>query len=66
MKEAERRQTQYFMMPCQRARRRATDESACADPPLRARSPAGVPLRLSRQRPNATAQLQSRGFPGRN
>ena len=29
-KEAERRQTQCFMSPCQRARRRATDKAACA------------------------------------
>jgi hypothetical protein len=43
-KEAERRQTQCFMLPCQRARLRATERSARADPPLRARSPVGVPL----------------------
>src|SRR5271168_1554370 len=30
IKEAERRQTQGVLMPCQRARQRATDKAACA------------------------------------
>jgi len=42
-KEAERRQTQCFMSAPAGAGR-ATERSACADPPLRARSPVGVPL----------------------
>jgi hypothetical protein len=42
IKEAERRQVQCFVTPCQRARRRATDKSACANPSAvgRARLPA--------------------------
>jgi hypothetical protein len=39
---------------------RATESAACAALRLRARSPAGVPPRHLRQRPNATAQLQLR------
>jgi len=42
-KEAERRQTQCFVSAPAGAGR-ATERSACADPPLRARSPVGVPL----------------------
>src|SRR5277367_1266750 len=42
-KEAERRQTQCFMSAPAGAGR-ATERSARADPPLRARSPVGVPL----------------------
>jgi hypothetical protein len=41
-------------------------KAACAALPLRARSPAGVPPRHLRQRPNATAQLQFTHFLGRN
>src|ERR1700728_2299439 len=37
-------------------------KAACAALPLRARSPAGVPPRHLRQRPNATAQLQFTHF----
>ena len=44
---------------------RATEKAACAALPLRARSPAGVPPRHLRQRPNATAQLQFTHFLGR-
>jgi hypothetical protein len=42
-KEAERRQTQVERTAPAGAGR-ATERSACADPPLRARSPVGVPL----------------------
>ncbi len=45
---------------------RATEKAACAALPLRARSPAGVPPRHLRGRPNATAQLQFTHFLGRN
>src|SRR5580692_10614211 len=44
---------------------RATEKAAYAALPLRARSPAGVPPRHLRQRPNATAQLQFTRFLGR-
>ena len=44
-KEADRRQTRAFQQPVRKRRTgRATVEAACAAPPLRARSPAGVPL----------------------
>ena len=60
-KEAERRQTQCLMSPCQRARLRATKMPARADPPLRARSPVGVPLTASSWRcRNISVQLQAR------
>jgi hypothetical protein len=42
---------------------RATDGLACANPPLRARSPVGVPPRRLLQRTNAAAQLQN-ALPG--
>ena len=45
---------------------RATEKAAYAALPLRARSPAGVPPRRLRQRPNATAQLQLTHFLGRS
>jgi hypothetical protein len=45
---------------------RATESAACAALRLRARSPAGVPPRYLRQRPNAAAQLQLTRFPRRN
>ncbi len=57
-KEAERRQTQCLMSAPAGAAR-ATEKSACADPPLRARSPVGVPPRHLRRRTNAPAQLQN-------
>jgi hypothetical protein len=44
-KEAERRQTQMGLSAPAGAGR-ATERSACADPPLRARSPVGVPPRF--------------------
>jgi hypothetical protein len=44
-KEAERRQTQCFMFRTSGCGR-ATRVPACADPPLRARSPVGVPPRF--------------------
>jgi hypothetical protein len=42
---------------------RATEKSACADPPLRARSPVGVPPWHLRRRTNAPAQLKN-ALPG--
>src|SRR5580692_9943637 len=44
MKEAERRQTHTVMPVRKRRTGRATEKAACAALPLRARSPAGVPL----------------------
>jgi hypothetical protein len=65
-KEAERRQTRSPRPVRKRRTGRAADKAACAALPLRARSPAGVPPRHLRQRPNATAQLQFTRFPGRS
>jgi hypothetical protein len=65
-KEMERRQTHTVMPARIRRAGRATEKAACAALPLRARSPAGVPPRHLRQRPNATAQLQFTRFLGRN
>ena len=64
-KEAERRQTRSPRPVRKRRTGRATEKAACAALPLRARSPAGVPPRHLRQRPNATAQLQFTRFLGR-
>ena len=66
IREAERRQTRSPRPVRKRRTGRATDKAACAALPLRARSPAGVPPRHLRQRPNATAQLQFTRFLGRN
>jgi hypothetical protein len=58
-KEAERRQTQCFVSAPAGAGR-ATELSACAAPPLRARSPVGVPLTASSWRcRNISVQLQA-------
>jgi hypothetical protein len=65
-KEAERRQTRSPRPVRKRRTGRAAEKAACAALPLRARSPAGVPPRHLRQRPNATAQLQFTHFLGRN
>ena len=65
IREAERRQTRSPRPVRKRRTGRATEKAACAALPLRARSPAGVPPRHLRQRPNATAQLQFTRFLGR-
>ena len=64
-RKAERRQTRSPRPVRKRRTGRATEKAACAALPLRARSPAGVPPRHLRQRPNATAQLQFTRFLGR-
>jgi hypothetical protein len=60
-KEAERRRTQWVLMPCQRARQRATDKAACAAPPLSgalACRRSTTPLAKGSRRPQGSASGQ--------